>query len=204
MKLELIILAVTGFLVANTYYDGKYTKYLQVNKKYIKIATYIFVALSFYLFTKKHPNHSNNMLQYANGVIKHLPIDKNTADVITPFFDITSNHFAQRNMGADQMYPQGGGRGGNPGYGQSGMTPQQKRMMNSGKINKTKRSVSETKKKFVAAQQNWTCAGCNEQLPAWFEVDHKIRLDNGGSNHIDNLEALCRNCHGRKTAMENL
>ena len=28
MKLELIVLVVTGFLVANTYYDGKYTKYL--------------------------------------------------------------------------------------------------------------------------------------------------------------------------------
>ncbi len=197
MKLELIILSVTGFLVANTYYDGKYTKYLHVNKKYIQIATYIFVAMSFYLFTKKHPNHSNNMLQYANGVIKHLPIDRNTADIITPIFDITSNHFSQRNMGAYPMQPQGN-------YGNNMMTPQQKRMMNSGKINKTKRSVSETKKKFVAAQQNWTCAGCNEQLPAWFEVDHKIRLDNGGSNHIDNLEALCRNCHGKKTAMENL
>ena len=146
----------------------------------------------------------NNMLQYANGVIKHLPIDKNTADVITPFFDITSNHFAQRNMGATRPYSQvNSGYQPNMGY-QQGMTPQQKRMMNSGKINKTKRSVSETKKKFVAAQQNWTCAGCNQQLPAWFEVDHKVRLDNGGSNHIDNLEALCRNCHGKKTAMENL
>jgi hypothetical protein len=68
----------------------------------------------------------------------------------------------------------------------------------------TKRSVSETKKKFVAAQQNWHCGKCQKQLPAWFEVDHKVRLEYGGSNHIDNLVALCRDCHGEKTAIENL
>ncbi len=67
-----------------------------------------------------------------------------------------------------------------------------------------KRSVSETKKKFVAARQNWHCADCQKQLPAWFEVDHTIRLDKGGSNHVDNLTALCRDCHGKKTAIENL
>ncbi len=80
---------------------------------------------------------------------------------------------------------------------------QEKRLLSSGKTS-TKRCVSETKKKFVAAQQNWTCGNCKKQLPAWFEVDHKIRLDNGGSNHVDNLVALCRDCHGKKTAFENL
>ena len=68
----------------------------------------------------------------------------------------------------------------------------------------TKRSVSETKKKFVASRQGWKCGGCGQQLNAWFEVDHKIRLEYGGSNHIDNLVAMCRECHGEKTTMENL
>jgi 5-methylcytosine-specific restriction endonuclease McrA len=68
----------------------------------------------------------------------------------------------------------------------------------------TKRSVSETKKKYVASSQNWKCGECKQQLKAWFEVDHKIRLENGGSNHIDNLVALCRDCHGQKTTIENL
>ena len=71
-------------------------------------------------------------------------------------------------------------------------------------VKATKRSVSETKKKYVAAQQGWKCGNCTKQLPAWLEVDHKIRLEHGGSNHIDNLVALCRDCHGEKTAMENL
>jgi len=88
--------------------------------------------------------------------------------------------------------------------------PQYKRMINSGNRNgsvaggSSKRCVSETKKKFVASNQNWKCSGCNDQLSAWFEVDHKVRLEHGGDNHINNLEALCRNCHGKKTAMESL
>ncbi len=67
-----------------------------------------------------------------------------------------------------------------------------------------KRSVSETKKKFVASNQNWKCGDCKEKLTAWFEVDHTIRLDQGGSNDISNLIALCRNCHGKKTSLENI
>ena len=90
-----------------------------------------------------------------------------------------------------------------PIFNLTDFNPQQKRMLNSGN-NTTKRSVSETKKKYVAASQNWLCGNCKEQLPAWFEVDHQIRLDSGGTNHINNLVALCRNCHGKKTAIENL
>jgi 5-methylcytosine-specific restriction endonuclease McrA len=37
-----------------------------------------------------------------------------------------------------------------------------------------------------------------------FEVDHKIRLEHGGGNDVTNLVALCRDCHGDKTAMENM
>ena len=48
------------------------------------------------------------------------------------------------------------------------------------------------------------CGECKEQLPAWFEVDHRVKLEYGGSNDVNNLEALCRDCHGKKTAMENL
>jgi hypothetical protein len=89
------------------------------------------------------------------------------------------------------------------GGGTPGGTPAEKRLLNSGK-NSSKRSVSETKKKYVAAQQGWKCGDCQRQLPAWFEVDHVIALEHGGSNHIDNLVALCRDCHGKKTAMSFL
>ena len=73
----------------------------------------------------------------------------------------------------------------------------------SGKMG-TNRSISETKKKYVASQQNWNCGECRQKLSAWFEVDHVVRLEHGGGNYVDNLIALCRECHGRKTAMENM
>ena len=81
-------------------------------------------------------------------------------------------------------------------------SPAVNRLMQPSKTNK--RSVSETKKKFIASNQNWKCGECKEMLKAWFEVDHIQRLDQGGSNDINNLVALCRNCHGKKTSMENI
>ena len=63
----------------------------------------------------------------------------------------------------------------------------------------TRRSVSETKKKRVAAEQAWRCAGCDNTLSHVFEVDHKTPLFAGGDNSEANLQALCRECHGKKT-----
>jgi 5-methylcytosine-specific restriction endonuclease McrA len=78
-----------------------------------------------------------------------------------------------------------------------------KRITQSGKGG-SKRSVSETKKKYVASCQDWKCGHCKQQLDHTFEIDHRIRLEYGGGNEVDNLIALCRNCHGRKTASENM
>jgi len=179
MKFELLIFGITGFLIYNTYYDGKYIKLLLSYKKYYTMSMWGFIGLSLYVFLKKYPTKTREMFVHANQFIKMMPIDKESMDFLNPIFDMTNN-----NITAD-------------------LPPTQKRMMNSGK-NATKRSVSETKKKFVAANQDWKCGKCNNKLPAWYEVDHKIRLDAGGSNHVDNLVALCRSCHGQKTMMENL
>jgi hypothetical protein len=62
-----------------------------------------------------------------------------------------------------------------------------------------KRKVSEKTKKIVASNQKWKCNICSELLSASYEVDHINPLFKGGSNEIDNLQALCRNCHGNKT-----
>jgi 5-methylcytosine-specific restriction endonuclease McrA len=63
----------------------------------------------------------------------------------------------------------------------------------------TKRRVSEMMKKRVACMQDWMCASCHGKLPACYEVDHTIPLWQGGSNAMNNLAAMCRNCHGMKT-----
>jgi hypothetical protein len=197
MKLELLVLAVSGFFIANTYYDGNYIKLLQSWQKYFKMAGFAFAGLSIYLFLKKNPTQSHSLVQELSNIVKFMPSAKSTLDIFTPFTDFTNQ----------TPFMGGGGIGTMCNDFSNQHQPHQQhqinRMMESGKTG-TKRCVSETKKKFVASQQSWNCGHCQKQLPAWFEVDHKIRLDNGGSNHVDNLVALCRDCHGKKTAMENL
>ena len=199
MKTEYIIFIITAFLIANTYYDGKFLKSLQSSQKYIKMATFAFVGLSIYLFSKKNPDQSRTMFMHANDIIKYMPVSKDTADVLSPFLDFTNKTalFQNANQSPTPL-PVGGGGG-----GKAGLNQKQNKILTSGKTS-TKRCVSETKKKFVAAQQGWKCGHCNRQLPAWYEVDHILRLEHGGTNHIDNLVALCRDCHGKKTAIENL
>jgi hypothetical protein len=196
MKFELVLLAITGFLVYNTYYDGYLIKMIKINRKYLEILGYLFVALTIYLFIKKHPSESKNMMYYANNIIKYMPIDKNTSSMINPIFDFTQSFYSEdSNNGMNQ----------NGGLPAQNMSPQVKRMMTSGANNTNhsgvlnKRSVSQAKKKFIASQQSWRCGHCNQQLDHTYEVDHVVDLQFGGSNEASNLVALCRNCHGKKT-----
>jgi hypothetical protein len=131
------------------------------------------------------------MLLCANNLVKFLPIDKTSMDMLSPIIDFTSTNEDSSFMeSVNGIYS-------NPGF--SG----EKRMLNSGK-NGSKRSVSETKKKYVASNQEWKCGNCQSQLDHTFEIDHKVRLEYGGGNDVQNLIALCRNCHGKKTASENM
>jgi 5-methylcytosine-specific restriction endonuclease McrA len=66
------------------------------------------------------------------------------------------------------------------------------------------RKVSDQLKKIVASQQRWNCRKCKNILDATYEVDHIIALEDGGNNDIKNLQALCRNCHGKKTMEDNI
>ena len=214
VKTEYIVFIITAALIVNTYYDGQPLKMFQTNQKWIKMATFGFIGLSLFLFLRRNPDNSRQLLFHANDIIKYMPISKGTADMITPFFDMTGNRPTLHDGDGRMAQPSWGGGtpGGTPGTtnhtpslggGTPGGTPAERRILNSGK-NSSKRSVSETKKKYVAAQQGWKCGDCQRQLPAWFEVDHVIALEHGGSNHVDNLVALCRDCHGKKTAMSFL
>jgi hypothetical protein len=179
-KLKLLIFGVTAFLVANTYYDGKYTKMLMGWQKYYKMAMFAFGGLSLYLFIKKHPTESTDALLTASNLVKYMPIDSETSNLFSAFMPSTDNNFNNVNM-----------------------TPQMKRMLNSGK-KKTTRCVSETKKKYVASNQKWKCGKCGNMLGATFEVDHIVELQHGGTNHVSNLMALCPNCHREKGLMNKI
>ena len=196
MRSELIIFGITAFLMANIYTDGKYWKLLQSNQKYYKMGAIALAGIVMYVLIKKFPSRAADSIRSSDEYLKSMPVDKETMGRINPILDFTT----KKNMFHD--------RGAMPILSMNRESRSVERVTSSGQSQiqgqKTKRSVSETKKKFVASRQNWKCGDCGEQLSAWFEVDHKIRLEYGGSNHVDNLVALCRECHGRKTTMENL
>jgi len=191
MKINFLIFIITAFLVANTYYDGKFTEYIMRGKKYYKMATFAFVGLSIYLFVNKNPGETKNLVKHATDIIKYMPVDGNTKDMLTPLFDFTSardkvNQLGQQNVSYNVQNV--------PNYSN----------INVIKRPTVKRSVSETKKKYVASQQGWKCNMCNQQLTHTFQVDHVIDLQFGGTNDVSNLAALCNNCHANKTSRNNL
>ncbi len=176
MRLEIFILGITIFFMFNAYHDGKYTKALLSYKKYYQMAFFSIIGIGVYLLLKRNPAGGRQMLLHANNMVKYMPIDKSALNMISPIFDFT-----------DEPQPS-------------------KRMLTSGQnLNggrATNRSVSGMKKKYVASMQEWKCGQCQKQLDYTYEVDHKIRLEHGGGNDVQNLIALCRECHGKKTVLE--
>lgn len=192
MNYGLYILIGTYLILYNMYYDGYLVKTFKSNKKYIEMSGVAFIGLSLYVFMKKHPKDSSSLLKHASGLVKHIPIDKNSKDLLLPVFDFTRKRVNEENKP----------------YIQSNDSIMSMSSSNgiTGELNGTrvKRSVSESRKKYVASQQNWTCNHCRNQLDATFEVDHVKELQDGGTNDVSNLVALCRNCHGKKTLMNRL
>ena len=198
MRLEIFILGLTAFFVYNAYNDGKYTKMLMSFKKYYKMIFYTLLGIGIYYILKRNPTRSRDMLLYANNYVKYLPIDKNSMDMLSPIIDFTGSN-SNSNSNRSFMESLNGISSQTPDFLSSG----EQKILSSGRGG-TKRSVSETKKKYVAACQDWKCGHCQNQLDHTFEIDHKIRLEYGGGNDVQNLIALCRNCHGKKTASENM
>lgn len=185
MRVEIIIFLIAGFLILNIHSEGKFLKKALSYKKYYQMIGIVFGALFFYYLVKKNPMKTREIIQSTNEYIKYLPIDRDTSDVLSPILDFSAKSFFNEELKPNHPV----------------ISMQQE--INGG-LRTTKRSVSETKKKFIGSRQDWKCNTCHQKLQASFEVDHTVRLDKGGSNHIDNLVALCRECHGQKTVLENL
>jgi 5-methylcytosine-specific restriction endonuclease McrA len=190
MRIEIVIFLIAGFLILNIYSNGLLLKKAVSYKKYYQMLGVAFGALFVYYLVKKNPMNTREIIQSTNEYIKYLPIDSENKDFLSPILDFSSKSFfnadSQPNHPVVSMNGISGGGGGGSG------------------VRTTKRVVSETKKKFVAARQNWRCGSCKQMLKSNFQVDHTVRLDAGGSNHIDNLVAMCILCHSDKTLMENL
>jgi hypothetical protein len=191
MRLEIFVLGLTAFFVYNAYTDGKYMKMLSSFKKYYKMIFYALLGIGIYYMLKRNPNRGRDMLLYANNVVKCLPIDKNSMDMLSPIIDFTGSSegsFMESSNGIPPLGPGGFCLDPRVITGKSGPT--------------NKRAVSTMRKKYVASNQDWKCGHCHKQLDHTYEIDHKLRLDEGGTNDVNNLIALCPSCHRYKTAEE--
>ncbi len=189
MRLEIFVLGLTAFFVFNAYKDGKYTKMLSSFKKYYKMIFYALLGIGIYYMLKRNPNKGRDMLLYANNVVKCLPVDRNSMDMLSPIIDFTGSDepsFMETFNNIER--PMMGLCSGQP--------------VNARKPNANKRAVSGMRKKYVASNQDWKCGHCSKQLDHTYEIDHRLRLDEGGTNDVDNLIALCPSCHRYKTAEE--
>jgi hypothetical protein len=187
MRLEIFVLGLTAFFVFNAYKDGKYTKMLMSFKKYYKMTFYAILGIGIYYMLKRNPEKSREMLLYANNYIKYLPIDRNSMDMLSPIIDFTDKSESSYMESFNGINP---------------LTTGLNVMTNSNNKNASKRAVSGMRKKYVASNQDWKCGHCGKQLDHTYEIDHKVRLDEGGSNDVNNLIALCPSCHRHKTAEE--
>jgi 5-methylcytosine-specific restriction endonuclease McrA len=67
---------------------------------------------------------------------------------------------------------------------------------------KRKKINKELRNQIINKQQN-KCGECKTALSSYFELDHIIGLQFGGTDEESNLSALCRECHGIKSITEN-
>ena len=126
-------------------------------------------------------------------------------DMMASYFDTKKNNKNLNFVRTNNQFVNNNGYYNNvPNYQQNNNQQPQPKKKFLHKLNKVKRSVSESNKKYIATNQKWRCAHCNNLLDNTYEVDHIIALYRGGTNDLTNLEALCRNCHGVKTFKEKM
>jgi hypothetical protein len=174
-------------------------------KKYYQMGGVVLGALVLYWMVKKNPASTKELILSSNEYIKYLPVDKNLTSFVEPLLDFTA-----KQSFANDDYPNVISLDKSNDYKGSGKSSERSNtsatpMMGGQQATiKSKRCVSESKKKYIAAQQGWKCKECGLVLPATYEVDHIVRLQHGGSNEIENLQALCPSCHRNKTMMETM
>lgn len=63
---------------------------------------------------------------------------------------------------------------------------------------KTAPTRNKLLRKKVSDRDQGICASCQRFDPHW-EADHIVALWEGGNDALENLQTLCRHCHGAKT-----
>ena len=189
-KRSALVVIISGAVIWDIISGGKVQRKLADVQKYGKVAIALIVGLGLLLMVNKPGNSKVDMVRTASDIVSVLPASATTRLM----------------KGGIGIVSQASNSGlGNWSTLNSTPSTQVETTIPAMSSNKTKsRSVSEARKKSVAASQGWRCSGCNEMLSATYEVDHIIELQDGGTNDVNNLTAMCRNCHGEKTLQERL
>tara|TARA_B100001094_G_scaffold21128_2_gene17869 strand:+ start:6039 stop:6464 length:426 start_codon:yes stop_codon:yes gene_type:complete len=62
-----------------------------------------------------------------------------------------------------------------------------------------RKNFTQRARMIIASRQDWKCNLCAVTLNETFQVDHIIEIADGGETVLENGQALCPNCHSKKT-----
>lgn len=175
---EYTVLVITFAIAVNHYFDNQLFRFVYNKyKKYFHIFLILLVGIFVFYSLQMQTAKWRTMIHETN---RYLPEEVQRA--IHPVLDFTEKNFTDQVVEASI-------------YRNQPIKTERIKIM---------RQVTEKTKKIVAGGQEWKCAMCYQILPPTYEVDHILRLEFGGSNDISNLQALCPNCHRKKTMFEKL
>ena len=69
--------------------------------------------------------------------------------------------------------------------------------------NYKRRKISKHVRQHIVDNQNNCCGKCKKEFTPYFQIDHIIGLQFGGTDDESNLMALCCECHAMKSIAEN-
>ena len=70
-------------------------------------------------------------------------------------------------------------------------------------VKKRRHNINANIRSNIVKSQMNKCNCCSKELSEYFDIDHIIGLQFGGTDEEDNLQALCCECHSKKSIAEN-
>ena len=71
-------------------------------------------------------------------------------------------------------------------------------------VQQGRRKVNKNIRNELIIKQDNKCNDCNNVLSLYYQVDHITALQYSGNDEFDNLQALCCECHAKKSSIENV
>jgi 5-methylcytosine-specific restriction endonuclease McrA len=70
-------------------------------------------------------------------------------------------------------------------------------------VHTKRRKINKDLRQQIADKQENACGSCKLNLTPYFQIDHTVGLQFGGTDEESNLMALCCECHAMKSIAEN-